>query len=97
MLPRQNAFPAGRVGSRIDRAHVQTLILFLVLACAGLIPTGATAAPSADVARRCLKYSYLAYPYKRPGAARMSGDRQAYFKDCMSREGKVPEPSAAKS
>jgi hypothetical protein len=40
-----------RDGSRIDGAHVRALILFLVMACAGLL--SADAAPSADVARRC--------------------------------------------
>jgi hypothetical protein len=31
-----------------------------------------------------MHYSYLAYPYKRPGSVRMSGDRQAYFRDCIA-------------
>ena len=40
-----------------------------------------------------MRYSYVVYPYKRPGSVRMSGDRQNYFKDCVAREGNVPEPA----
>ena len=59
--------------------------------------TNVSAAPSADVAKRCVHYSYMAYPYKRPGAAPMSGDRQAYIKDCFARNGDVPAPTPPKS
>ena len=52
-----------------------------------------SAAPSAEVAKRCLHFSYVAYPFKRPGAVQMSGDRQAYFKDCISKNGDVPAPT----
>jgi hypothetical protein len=38
----------------------------------------------------------LDYPYKRPGSVRMSGDRQAYFRDCMAKDGNVPAPASAK-
>jgi hypothetical protein len=55
-----------------------------------------SAAPSAEVAKRCLHYSYVAYPFKRPGAAPMNGDRQAYFKECIARNGDVREPSPPK-
>ncbi len=60
--------------------------------------TGAVnaAAPSAEAARKCMHYSYIAYPYKRPGSARMSPDRQTYFRDCMVKDGNVPEPPAPK-
>lgn len=51
------------------------------------------AGPSAAVAKQCMRYAYLAHPYKRPGSVKMSGDRQAYFRDCMSKEGNVPEPT----
>ena len=44
-----------------------------------------------------MHFSYVAFPYKRPGSVRMSGDRQNYFKDCVAREGKVPEPASPKS
>lgn len=56
-----------------------------------------SAAPSADVAKRCVHYSYMVYPYKRPGAVHMSGDRQAYFKDCIAKNGDVPAPTPPKS
>lgn len=70
---------------------------FALLAVVGIAaPTGAQAGPSAEVARKCMHFSYLAYPYKRPGSVKMSGDRQSYFKDCMSKEGNVPEPAAPK-
>lgn len=72
---------------------MRALILFATLMYAGLVPTGAQAGPSAEVARRCMHYSYVAYPYKRPGSVRMSGDRQAYFKECMAKEGNFPEPA----
>jgi hypothetical protein len=71
------------------------LTAVVVLATAlGLTTT--SAAPSAEVAKRCMHYSYLMYPYKRPGAAPMSGDRQAYFKDCMAKDGDVPAPTPPK-
>jgi hypothetical protein len=56
-----------------------------------------SAAPSAEVAKRCVHYSYVVYPFKRPGAVPMSGDRQAYFKDCMAKNGDVPAPTSPKS
>lgn len=72
-----------------------TLTAVLALAAAlGL--ANASAAPSAEVAKRCMRYSYVAHPYKRPGAVRMSGDRQAYFKNCMAKDGDVPAPSQPK-
>jgi hypothetical protein len=59
-------------------------------------PGGAVAAPSAEVAKKCMHFSYLVYPYNRPGSVKMSSNRQSYFKDCMSKEGNVPEPPAPK-
>jgi hypothetical protein len=44
-----------------------------------------------------MQYSYVAYPYKRPGSVRMSGDRQAYFRDCVAKEGNIPVPEPPKS
>jgi hypothetical protein len=58
---------------------------------AGLSP--AAAGPSAETAKKCVRYSYLLYPYKRPGSVRMSGDRNNYFRDCMVKDGNVPEPA----
>jgi hypothetical protein len=50
---------------------------------AALIPAGTSAAPNAEIAKRCMHYSYLVYSYliypcKRPGSVRGSGDRQSY-------------------
>lgn len=73
----------------------------IILLAAALVASGvtsaSTAAPSAEAARRCMHYSYIAYPYKRPGSVRMSPDRQAYFRDCMAKDGNVPEPPAPNS
>jgi hypothetical protein len=71
-------------------------IVAVAIVIAGLIPASASAGPSAETAKRCVHYSYLLYPYKRPGAVRMSGDRQAYFRDCMAKDGNVPVPASAK-
>lgn len=68
-----------------------------ILVSAGLLPESAIAGPSAETAKRCVHYSYVLYPYKRPGSVRMTGDRQSYFRDCMAKEGNVPAPAAAKS
>ena len=68
----------------------------VVLVIAGLGPGSALAAPSAETAKRCIRYSYLVYPYKRPGSVRMSGNRQTYFNDCMARDGNVPRPTSTK-
>jgi hypothetical protein len=52
----------------------------------------ASAAPSAEVAKRCVHYAYIAYPWKRPGVGPQSGDRQAYINDCFSKNGDVAKP-----
>jgi hypothetical protein len=76
---------------------VRLAILFALLANVAPVPARAAVAPSAEVAKLCMRYSYVVCPYKRPGSVRMSGDRQNYFKDCVAREGKVPEPASPKS
>ena len=65
----------------------------LVMLAAVLTAPKASAGPAAEVAKRCLHFSYIAYPFKRPGAMPMSGDRQAYFKVCMAKNGAVPMPT----
>jgi hypothetical protein len=77
--------------------EVKALLLVVIVVTAGLAPGSALAGPSAETAKLCVHYSYLLYPYKRPGAVRMSGDRQAYFRDCMAKDGNVPAPVPAKS
>lgn len=69
--------------------------LGLVLFIAAAWPTSAISAPTADVAKKCIRYSYIVYPYQRPGAAKASGNRQAYLNDCLARTGDVPEPVTA--
>ena len=75
---------------------MKAIAVVVSLTTAGLLPGSTLAGPSAETAKRCVHYSYVAYPYKRPGSVRMSGDRQAYFKDCMAKDGNVPEPTPAK-
>jgi hypothetical protein len=66
----------------------------LTLAAALTLPTSqSSAAPTAEVAKRCLHYAYITYPRRPPGAAPASGDREAYFRDCLNKEGEVPEPT----
>jgi hypothetical protein len=57
----------------------------------------AVAGPSPEVARKCMRFSYIAYPYKRPGSVKMSGDRQSYFRDCMAKEGNIPAPTPSQA
>lgn len=76
---------------------MKAIVAAAILITAALLPGSALAGPSAETAKRCVHYSYVVYPYKRPGSVRMSGDRQAYFRDCMTKEGKVPQPAPAKS
>ena len=78
--------------------RIKTVGIVTIITGVGLVQNSAptSAAPSAEVAKRCLHYAYIVYPYKRPGAVRMSGDRQAYFKDCMEKNGDVPAPTPTK-
>jgi hypothetical protein len=76
---------------------ITRLLLLFALFVAGILalrPAAVWAAPSAEVAKRCIHYSYIVYPYKPPGSVPMSGDRQAYFKDCIAKNGDVPVPTA---
>ena len=56
----------------------------------------ASAGPTVEVAKRCVHYAYVIYPFKRPGSAPMSGDRQAYIKECFQKNGDVPAPNSTK-
>lgn len=71
-------------------------LAFIALLAASLHPVDALAAPSAEVAKRCVHYAYIVYPWKRPGAGPMSGDRQAYVNNCFARNGDVPVPTPTK-
>jgi hypothetical protein len=69
------------------------LVALTLLATITLVSPQTFAAPTADVAKRCLHYAYIAYPFKRPGATPASGTREAYFRDCLNKDGDVPEPT----
>ncbi|SHJ84853.1 hypothetical protein SAMN05444159_1676 [Bradyrhizobium lablabi] len=75
---------------------VKPAVAVILLVIAGQGPGSAVAAPSTETAKRCIHYAYLVYPHKRPGSVHMSGDRQAYFTDCMAKDGNVPPPSSSK-
>jgi hypothetical protein len=62
-----------------------------------LCPERVAAAPSAEVAKLCLRYGSILYPPKRAGAGKMSGERQTYIKTCMDKNGDVPAPTAPKT
>jgi hypothetical protein len=78
------------------KTKVRTKVLVVILVTSLLVSVSALSAPSAETAKRCIHYSYVVYPYKRPGSVRMSGDRQAYLKGCMAKEGNVPVPAPTK-
>jgi hypothetical protein len=67
--------------------------LLFAASIALLSPSLAFAAPTAEVAKRCVHYAYIVYPFKRPGSAPMSGDRQLYINDCFAKNGDVPVPT----
>ncbi len=75
---------------------MKALVLLAIVAALGLDPASALAALTAETAKRCMHYSCVTHPDKRPGSVRGSGDRQAYFRDCMARDGNVPPPASAK-
>jgi hypothetical protein len=68
------------------------LSLFVLMATATLTASQASSVPTAEVAKRCLHFAYIAYPYRKPGAAPASGARETYFRDCLNKDGEVPEP-----
>jgi hypothetical protein len=76
------------------------LRLASILACGALAlcmtQNAAFAAPSAQTAKKGMHFSYVAFPYKRPGSVKASGDRGTYFRDCMANDGNVPEPTPPK-
>ena len=64
---------------------------FIVFALVSFAPVDFARRAESRTAK-CFRYSYIAFPYRRPGSVPMSGDRQAYFKDCMARDGNLPQP-----
>lgn len=63
------------------------VVRFGVVLALLLSSRAAIAAPDAEIAKRCLRAAYMVYPYKRPGAAPMNGDRLHFFQQCMAQEG----------
>lgn len=49
-------------------------------------------APTPEVAKKCMIYSYRVYPWKRPGSVKGSPARGIYMRDCVAKGGDVPEP-----
>lgn len=64
-----------------------------ILATMTFVSSQVSAAPTSEVAKRCLHYAYIAYPHRPPGVAPASGDREAYFRDCLKKDGEVPTPT----
>ncbi|MDH2357453.1 hypothetical protein QCM80_43930 [Bradyrhizobium sp. SSUT112] len=77
-----------------DAARILLATALIASAAIDLVTHASAAGPSAEAARKCMHFAYLAFPYKRPGSVRMSPDRQTFFRDCMTKDGKVPEPIA---
>jgi hypothetical protein len=69
------------------------MLALIVVANVAPSPQAAAEPPTAEVAKRCLHYAYIVYPFKRPGAVRMSGDREAWFRDCLAKNGDIPAPT----
>jgi hypothetical protein len=69
------------------------LATLTVLATMTFVSSQVCAAPTAEVAKRCLHYAYILYPYRKPGAAPASGARESYFRECLNKDGDVPEPT----
>jgi hypothetical protein len=46
---------------------VKLIVLIVIFLTAALIPAGTSAAPNAEIAKRCMHYSCLVHLYKRPG------------------------------
>ncbi len=49
-------------------------------------------APTPEVAKKCMIYSYRVYPWKRPGSVKGSPARGLYMRDCVAKGCDVPEP-----
>jgi len=62
----------------------------------GASTSPARSAPTAEVAKKCLRYAYRVFPYKRPGAAKASNGRQLYFNECLGKNGDIQEPPLAR-
>ena len=84
----------GRFNADARKARFGAAV-FRVVAMLAMASGTASAAPSAELAKRCLRATYKLYPYQRPGAAPMTGDRLSFFKECMAgrQDGASPDPA----
>jgi hypothetical protein len=87
------AILTGRWITKVYCAPQFGLAALILLTAMTSVSSQVSAAPTAEVAKRCLHYAYIVYPHRRPGAAPASGDREAYFRDCLNKDGEVPEPT----
>jgi hypothetical protein len=78
--------------SPISSARLASIVAAIVLSAVSV----AHSAPSAEVAKKCLRYAYRVYPYQRPGAAKANNGRQLYFSDCLAKNGEIAEPPPPK-
>lgn len=76
--------------STILRGHVLAAV-FLALG-ASIAVAEVPVAPTPEVAKKCMIWSYRVYPYKRPGSVKGSPARGIYMRDCVAKGGDVPEP-----
>jgi hypothetical protein len=67
------------------RAVLCAALSSAALAYTGLAQAEVPFAPTRDVASKCRKLAYQAYPYQRPGHTQGSGARYALFKDCIDK------------
>jgi hypothetical protein len=67
---------------------------FAMAAFVALLPAVASATPSPQAAKDCLRAAYMLYPYKRPGAAPMSGERLFFFRNCVAKRQEDAAPAS---
>jgi len=76
-----------KVVDMIKGSRTRVLIASLAIAAfIALVPAATSAAPSPEVAKDCLRAAYMLYPYKRPGAAPMNGERLSFFRNCVAKQ-----------
>jgi len=84
-----------RVSSWWPKTLARPLLAWTICLWSLLLPLPAMAAPSAEIAKQCLRAAYMLYPYQRPGAASMRGDRLFFFNECVAKHQAETRPTAA--
>jgi len=83
-----------KVVDMIEDSRARTIVAGVAIASSVLLtPVTTSAAASPELAKQCLRAAYMLYPYKRPGAAPMSGERLFFFRNCMANQPGSPPPS----